>query len=78
MTQSFTAHSIVQHVSSSLARAPYNLDTVGTYQATALSARDRLIKSEFNRLFTVILTTLNPFFADWNDTQSETADLSFH
>lgn len=43
----FLAHSIVQHVSSSLARAPYNLDTVGTYQATALSARDRLIKSEF-------------------------------
>lgn len=36
--------SIVQHVHSSLARAAYNLDTVGVYQAVALAARDRLIQ----------------------------------
>lgn len=35
---------LVQHVQSSLARAAFNLDTVGAYQAVALSARDRLIR----------------------------------
>lgn len=65
-------NSIVQHVSSSLARAPYNLDTVGTYQATALSARDRLIKSEFGHtsVLSFFLTCTDLSLSDWNDTQS--------
>ncbi|TFY75561.1 hypothetical protein EWM64_g8447, partial [Hericium alpestre] len=35
--------SIVGHVQTSLARAPYNLDDFGAYQAAALSVRDNLI-----------------------------------
>lgn len=35
--------SIVGHVQTSLARAPYNLDDFGAYQASALSVRDNLI-----------------------------------
>jgi hypothetical protein len=35
--------SIVAHVHSSLARAAYNLDNLGAYQAVSLSCRDRLI-----------------------------------
>ncbi|KAI0060095.1 glycosyltransferase family 35 protein [Artomyces pyxidatus] len=35
--------SIVNHVQTSLARAPYNLDDLGAYQAAALSVRDNLI-----------------------------------
>ncbi|KAF9526240.1 glycogen phosphorylase [Crepidotus variabilis] len=35
--------SFVNHVQTSLARQPYNLDTLGAYQAAALSVRDNLI-----------------------------------
>ncbi|KAH9990866.1 glycosyltransferase family 35 protein [Russula vinacea] len=35
--------SIVHHVQTSLARAPYNIDDFGAYQAAALSVRDNLI-----------------------------------
>jgi starch phosphorylase len=35
--------SIVNHVQTSLARAPYNIDDFGAYQAAALSVRDNLI-----------------------------------
>ena len=35
--------SVVHHVHTSLARQAYNLDTLGAYQATALSARDNLL-----------------------------------
>ncbi|KAH8921359.1 glycosyltransferase family 35 protein [Atractiella rhizophila] len=35
--------SVVRHVQTTLARAPYNLDVLGAYQAVALSVRDRLI-----------------------------------
>ncbi|TFK97616.1 glycogen phosphorylase [Pterulicium gracile] len=35
--------SIVNHVGTSLARQAYNLDDLGAYQATALSARDNLL-----------------------------------
>lgn len=37
--------SIVHHVQTSLARAPYNIDDFGAYQAAALSVRDNLIVS---------------------------------
>jgi len=37
--------SIVNHVQTSLARAPYNIDDFGAYQAAALSVRDNLIVS---------------------------------
>jgi starch phosphorylase len=37
--------SIVNHVQTSLARAPYNIDEFGAYQAAALSVRDNLIVS---------------------------------
>ncbi|KAM0745731.1 glycosyltransferase family 35 protein [Meredithblackwellia eburnea MCA 4105] len=37
------ANSIVKHVATTLARAPFNVDDLSTYQATALSVRDRLI-----------------------------------
>jgi hypothetical protein len=39
------AKSIVNHVQTSLARAPYNIDDFGAYQAAALSVRDNLIVS---------------------------------
>ena len=39
------AQSIVHHVQTSLARAPYNIDDFGAYQAAALSVRDNLIVS---------------------------------
>jgi glycogen phosphorylase len=39
------AKSIVHHVQTSLARAPYNIDDFGAYQAAALSVRDNLIVS---------------------------------
>jgi glycogen phosphorylase len=35
----------VNHVQTSLARAPYNIDEFGAYQAAALSVRDNLIVS---------------------------------
>ncbi|KAJ7024442.1 hypothetical protein C8F04DRAFT_908672, partial [Mycena alexandri] len=35
--------SFVSHVQTSLARQPYNLDTLGAYQAAALSVRDNLL-----------------------------------
>ncbi|KAJ7186619.1 glycogen phosphorylase [Mycena filopes] len=35
--------SMVNHVQTSLARQPYNLDTLGAYQAAALSVRDNLL-----------------------------------
>lgn len=35
--------SICRHVVSTLARAPFNLDTLAAYQATALAAKDQLI-----------------------------------
>ncbi|KAI0053516.1 glycosyltransferase family 35 protein [Auriscalpium vulgare] len=35
--------SIVNHIQTSLARAPYNIDDFGAYQAAALSTRDNLI-----------------------------------
>ncbi|KAJ7159953.1 glycogen phosphorylase [Mycena crocata] len=35
--------SFVNHVQTSLARQPYNLDTLGAYQAAALSVRDNLL-----------------------------------
>jgi hypothetical protein len=38
--------SIVNHVQTSLARAPYNIDDFGAYQAAALSVRDNLIVSD--------------------------------
>lgn len=41
--------SIVNHVQTSLARAPYNIDDFGAYQAASLSVRDNLIVS-FNLL----------------------------
>lgn len=34
---------IVSHVENSLARAPYNVDALAMYQATAMSARDLLL-----------------------------------
>lgn len=37
--------SIVNHVQTSLARAPYNIDDFGAYQAASLSVRDNLIVS---------------------------------
>lgn len=37
--------SFVNHVQTSLARAPYNIDDFGAYQAAALSVRDNLIVS---------------------------------
>jgi hypothetical protein len=37
--------SIVNHVQTSLARAPYNIDDFGAYQSAALSVRDNLIVS---------------------------------
>src|ERR1700744_4806163 len=37
--------SVVHHVQTSLARAPYNIDDFGAYQAAALSVRDNLIVS---------------------------------
>jgi hypothetical protein len=39
------SQSIVHHVQTSLARAPYNIDDFGAYQAAALSVRDNLIVS---------------------------------
>ncbi|GAA5933798.1 hypothetical protein JCM1841_002128 [Sporobolomyces salmonicolor] len=36
---------VVHHVGSTLARAPFNVDELALYQATALSVRDRLIAS---------------------------------
>jgi hypothetical protein len=38
--------SIVNHVQTSLARAPYNIDDFGAYQSAALSVRDNLIVSD--------------------------------
>jgi hypothetical protein len=35
----------VNHVQTSLARAPYNIDDFGAYQSAALSVRDNLIVS---------------------------------
>ena len=35
----------MNHVQTSLARAPYNIDDFGAYQAAALSVRDNLIVS---------------------------------
>ncbi|KAF8494939.1 glycosyltransferase family 35 protein [Russula emetica] len=35
--------SVVNHIQTSLARAPYNIDDFGAYQAAALSVRDNLI-----------------------------------
>jgi hypothetical protein len=37
--------SIVNHIQTSLARAPYNIDDFGAYQAAALAVRDDLIVS---------------------------------
>jgi hypothetical protein len=37
--------SIVNHIQTSLARAPYNIDDFGAYQAAALAVRDNLIVS---------------------------------
>jgi hypothetical protein len=37
--------SVVNHVQTSLGRAPYNIDDFGAYQAAALSVRDNLIVS---------------------------------
>ncbi|WVQ93324.1 hypothetical protein IAU59_000392 [Kwoniella sp. CBS 9459] len=38
------ANTVVRHVTTSLARQAYNIDTVAAYQATALSVRDRLLE----------------------------------
>jgi hypothetical protein len=35
----------VNHIQTSLGRAPYNIDDFGAYQAAALSVRDNLIVS---------------------------------
>jgi starch phosphorylase len=37
--------SVVNHIQTSLGRAPYNIDDFGAYQAAALSVRDNLIVS---------------------------------
>lgn len=37
--------SVVNHVQTSLGRAPYNIDDFGAYQAAALSVRENLIVS---------------------------------
>lgn len=49
--------SIVGHVQTSLARAPYNLDDFGAYQASALSVRDNLIVSGFHCVLILPLTS---------------------
>ena len=57
--------SVVNHVQTSLGRAPYNIDDFGAYQAAALSVRDNLIVSP--GLITVVprlwlASFLNPRF----------------
>ena len=39
---------VVHHIQTSLARAPYNIDDFGAYQAAALSVRDNLIVSPWS------------------------------
>jgi hypothetical protein len=56
----------VNHVQTSLARAPYNIDDFGAYQAAALSVRDNLIVSMIlvvSRCTSVLLT---PIRDGWN------------
>jgi starch phosphorylase len=52
--------SIVHHVQTSLARAPYNIDDFGAYQAAALSVRDNLIVS-YDLLGYLKITAPMPF-----------------
>lgn len=47
----------MNHVQTSLARAPYNIDDFGAYQAAALSVRDNLIVSDLLRY---LIATSNP------------------
>jgi hypothetical protein len=53
------SQSIVHHVQTSLARAPYNIDDFGAYQAAALSVRDNLIVS-YNLLGCLKITARIP------------------
>ena len=55
----------MNHVQTSLARAPYNIDDFGAYQAAALSVRDNLIVSH-DLLGLLKMRSPTPIRDNWN------------